>query len=779
MTTSQCYTGPEIAIKTDADAYSILTSVPDKDQITLKWQDVSANVLNKWKDQSLSRRAWARMGPKRKEGSTEPPRMKQILHNISGEVCPGELLAMMGPSGSGKTTLLSILGARSARIIKTSGAVTCNGCPLSKPFRRRVGYVLQDDLLFENLTVYETLRFAALLRLPRDMAEGDKLVRVEAIIRVLGLQKCRDTLIGGYLRRGISGGERKRTSIGHELLTNPSVLLLDEPTSGLDSTTAMHLMTTLRQLATGGRAIATTIHQPSSRLYQQLDRLLLLAEGHAMYYGSSNRAMEWFSQLGFPMPFVMSVADYVLDLATGEVVGNGPAVELKGPPAIKALYKSFERYQRTHPAGFDNNQPLHDVILVRDAGVERPSTVVRLEDVKGAVHMPGGEEGSEYNLVVVANCPTDSPSAGTPTHAAVDATTVATAAAAATTGTVAGAAPRADAGKDEASGVSGIVGGSSHLRASGGGCSTWLRPWRRTDQHDGLQGSMDRQRPGAAYWQQVAVLWQRAVKTRRFEAVNGQRMFQQVAVALVAGMFWWQSGHSRILTGASDIIGLLFFIMLFMGLRNMFAALFTFPAEYRMLLKERSSGMYQLSAYYLARQASDLPMDCLLPSVFLIILYFMGGLQASAGAFFATWAASLVLVLIAQSVGLLLGAIFMDPKTAQTVSTVVMMSLMLVGGYYVRNIPDWIAWLRYISFIYWAYNLILKIQLHDETFYQCSSPPGGGVPTCATVPNLSSSLQLPTDVNSSPALEVGVLLGLLVALRFVVYVVLRYRTRGL
>ncbi len=90
---------------------------------------------------------------------------------------------------------------------------------------------------------------------------------------------------GGFFRRGISGGERKRVSVGHELLINPAVLMLDEPTSGLDSTTAMHLVETLRKLAEGGRAIITTIHQPSSRLYTMLDKLLLLSEGHAMFYG--------------------------------------------------------------------------------------------------------------------------------------------------------------------------------------------------------------------------------------------------------------------------------------------------------------------------------------------------------------------------------------------------------------------------------------------------------------------------------------------------------------
>jgi ABC-type multidrug transport system ATPase subunit len=141
----------------------------------------------------------------------------------------------------------------------------------------------------QSLTVWETLGYAAALRLPRGMSAAQRAERVEAVLLALGLSKCRHTIIGGFFRRGISGGERKRVSIGHELLINPAILMLDEPTSGLDSTTALHLLVTLRQLALGGRAIATTIHQPSSRLYQQLDKLMLLAEGHVMYYGKADQ----------------------------------------------------------------------------------------------------------------------------------------------------------------------------------------------------------------------------------------------------------------------------------------------------------------------------------------------------------------------------------------------------------------------------------------------------------------------------------------------------------
>jgi ABC-type multidrug transport system ATPase subunit len=237
------------------------------------------------------------------------------------------------------------------------------------------------------------------------MNKEQRAARVQAVITALGIDKCVDTIIGGFFRRGISGGERKRVSIGHELLINPSLLLLDEPTSGLDSTTALHLLVTLKQLATGGRAVATTIHQPSSRLYQQLDRLMLLAEGHVVYYGPSAAVVPWFATLGFAMPYGVNVADFLLDLAQGEVEGgnssrlldasaaaaNGsnlaaaaadvkqqqqqqqklpgvPAAAaaaaaagdlmLSGPAAVQALYSSYKHFAAKHKEGFDGEHQL-------------------------------------------------------------------------------------------------------------------------------------------------------------------------------------------------------------------------------------------------------------------------------------------------------------------------------------------------------------------------------------------------------------------------------------
>ncbi|MBA0689496.1 hypothetical protein Goari_007223, partial [Gossypium aridum] len=124
-------------------------------------------------------------------------------------------------------------------------------------------------------------------------------------------------MIGGPLFRGISGGEKKRVSIGQEMLINPSLLLLDEPTSGLDSTTAQRILTTIKRLASGGRTVVTTIHQPSSRLYHMFDKVVLLSEGSPIYYGSASAALEYFSSIGFSTSMTVNPADLLLDLANG------------------------------------------------------------------------------------------------------------------------------------------------------------------------------------------------------------------------------------------------------------------------------------------------------------------------------------------------------------------------------------------------------------------------------------------------------------------------------
>ncbi|CAI7737409.1 unnamed protein product [Closterium sp. NIES-54] len=177
---------------------------------------------------------------------------KLILDNLTGYVKAGSFLAIMGPSGSGKTSLLNVLAGRVMKAgapTSLAGQVLVNGRPRDESFRRISAYVMQDDLMFSTLTVWETLQTAAMLRLPSSTPKAQRLQLAESIIAELGLSKARNTPIGNEMIRGVSGGERKRTNIAVEMLSNPSLVFLDEPTSGLHSFQAPHVISARSDLS--------------------------------------------------------------------------------------------------------------------------------------------------------------------------------------------------------------------------------------------------------------------------------------------------------------------------------------------------------------------------------------------------------------------------------------------------------------------------------------------------------------------------------------------------
>jgi ABC-type lipoprotein export system ATPase subunit len=168
---------------------------------------------------------------------------KQILHDVSGIFRPG-MNAIMGPTGSGKTTLLDVLAGRTEQT-GINGHILVDGSRRPKNFKCMTGYVVQDDVVMGTLTVRENLMFSANLRLPKSVSHREKCDRVTETLEELGLVKCADSKVGTEFIRGVSGGERKRTNIGMELIISPPVLFLDEPTTGLDASTANAVMSLL------------------------------------------------------------------------------------------------------------------------------------------------------------------------------------------------------------------------------------------------------------------------------------------------------------------------------------------------------------------------------------------------------------------------------------------------------------------------------------------------------------------------------------------------------
>ncbi|KAL5735601.1 hypothetical protein ACOSQ2_030389 [Xanthoceras sorbifolium] len=575
---------------------------------------------------------------------------KQILKGITGSIGPGEILALMGPSGSGKTTLLKIIGGRLTDDVK--GKITYNDIPYNTALKRRIGFVTQDDVLLPQLTVEETLVFAAFLRLPGNMNRQQKYARVEMIIKELGLERCRHTRIGGGFVKGISGGERKRASIGYEILVDPSLLLLDEPTSGLDSTSASKLLQILQRVAKAGRTVITTIHQPSSRMFHMFDKLLLISEGYPVYYGKARESMEYFSSLRFIPEIAMNPAEFLIDLATGQVndisVPEGLLASQGAPDSDRAVIKYLQLKYKTQ--------------LELKEKEENHLNTMTPEDLQLAIQVK----------------------------------------------------------KD------------------------WTLSW----------------------WEQFTIVCRRTFKERCRDYFDKLRLVQALGIAVLLGLLWWKS-QTGTEAQLRDQVGLIFYICIFWTSSSIFGAVYVFPFEKIYLVKERKADMYRLSVYYACSTLCDMVAHVFYPTIFMVIVYFMADFKRTVPCFFLTLFSILLIAVTSQGAGELFGAAVLSIKRAGMIASLVLMLFLLTGGYYVQHIPKFMQWLKYSSFMYYGFRLLLKVQYSGDQLYECESK--GGCRTLQSSPsfdmvNLSGGLQ-----------EVWVLLAMAFGYRLCAYFCLRDR----
>mmetsp|Transcript_9095 Transcript_9095/g.9873 ORF Transcript_9095/g.9873 Transcript_9095/m.9873 type:complete len:618 (+) Transcript_9095:211-2064(+) len=254
--------------------------------------------------------------PEKKKPGQPKTFPKQLLKDVKGYARDGELMAIMGASGAGKTTLLTLLAdrIRKSNNNKLDKTVNVNGKELEwTNFGKLAAYVMQDDYLFATLTPRECVRFVVNLRM-KDKTANEKEEKVDDVLAELGLLKCADTLVGSHFIKGISGGERKRTSVAVEVVTNPKILFLDEPTSGLDTTTAYVLCKVLKKMANRGKIVIATIHQPSSEIFFLFDKLVLLNLGKLVYQGPTKDSTSYFQSAGFSCPEFSNPAEYYMKI---------------------------------------------------------------------------------------------------------------------------------------------------------------------------------------------------------------------------------------------------------------------------------------------------------------------------------------------------------------------------------------------------------------------------------------------------------------------------------
>ncbi len=229
--------------------------------------------------------------------SFEFPNGQLGLRNINIAEDSGKLIGLMGGSGAGKSTLLNVLNGNES---PSEGTVRINGIDIhknSKQIEGVIGYVPQDDLMIDELTVFENLYYAAKLCFS-DANENELTDLVNKTLAALGLSETSHLKVGSPLEKTISGGQRKRLNIGLELLREPSVMFVDEPTSGLSSRDSENIMDLLKELSLKGKMVFVVIHQPSSDIFKMFDKLVILdVGGYQIYYGNPVEAVTYFKHI--------------------------------------------------------------------------------------------------------------------------------------------------------------------------------------------------------------------------------------------------------------------------------------------------------------------------------------------------------------------------------------------------------------------------------------------------------------------------------------------------
>ena len=299
--------------------------------------------------------------------SYQPKGCRQpLLAQVTGEITSGSFWGVMGASGAGKSTFVNVLMGKHSH---TGGITRINGSAgVSSRYKKVIGYVPQDDIVLPELTVRENILHSARIRLPSYWGDKDIQKHVDLVLKCLNLSHVQDSRVGSTAAPIISGGERKRVSIGMELAASPMALFLDEPTSGLDATSASSIMAILKAVSTLGITVVTIIHQPRHEIFEALDCILLLGAGRVIYSGKEAEAQAYLEDCGFNFPQGNNPADTIMDI----IAGQGHLYKKLGDTDVSHLIEQWRYRQdaRKSATGFPGPTPVQGEVIALDRTVQ-------------------------------------------------------------------------------------------------------------------------------------------------------------------------------------------------------------------------------------------------------------------------------------------------------------------------------------------------------------------------------------------------------------------------
>uniref|UniRef100_A0AC34GVL8 ABC transporter domain-containing protein n=1 Tax=Panagrolaimus sp. ES5 TaxID=591445 RepID=A0AC34GVL8_9BILA len=509
----------------------------------------------------------------------EKPKSSIILENINGKALPNEVLALMGASGAGKTTLLNSLMNRNLKGLKVEGEILVGGSSDIKIVDVS-GYVQQDEMFMSTLTVYEHLSIQAGIRLAGIPADKIK-QRIAEVMDELGLTKCRNSIIGlSGIKKGISGGEAKRLMVASVLLDNPSILFLDEPTTGLDSHMAQSLMDSLQKLAKDGRTIVCTIHQPSSNIFNALDKVIFLGDGKLAYFGSPKEVLPFFDSLELVCPDDYNPADYIIDILAIDRHNDNEKFALE---RVQKVSKSFAESSLTK------------------------ETHENLKTFQGY----GAEEGIDI----------------------------------------------------------------SRRRAS------WFAQFR-------------------------LILKRSLIDNKRNAALSRAKFIQKIIMGLFIGLLYFHQTSFKTDVGVNNINGALFFIVSELTYSTLFGILTFMPADFPLVVREHFDGLYSVSAYFIARIISYMPIF-ILDGIFMVsISYWLAGLVPTFQNFFINVGIGILIEQSAAAFGVMLSTVSPSYPVAISIAGPILSMLSLTGGLFanVGELPGFIRWTQYFSWFKYGFE---------------------------------------------------------------------------
>ncbi|KAJ1985784.1 hypothetical protein H4R33_003763 [Dimargaris cristalligena] len=642
---------------------------------------------------------------------------RTLLNNISGAVAPGEMVAIMGSSGAGKSTLLNALAGR-LQTGTLSGQVLYKGVKRDpRLFKKQVAYVEQDDLLYPELTVKETIQYAATMKLPsRDFSAESKARRVNDVIEWLRLTETTDTMIGDSMARGVSGGERKRTAIGVELVTDPGFLFLDEATSGLDSNSALHVCEVVKSLCRARHiGVLMTIHQPSAKIFNLFDKVILLCKGDVVYAGPVAESVDYFARLGYVCAQHENPADFFLDLITLDHTNSERLA--KSQARIDSLISSFQ---------LKANQDSKPILTILPNPKEKPESTKpplmtgRAEFVP--LHLANPSTAS-FGQLSDPHLPNGLTSTQRKSHVMSSNWTINL--------------PRR----------------LSHNKSSPVVSAGWALPWLR----------------------ELAVLLDRTWKAQT------RSHFRIIAMAirpLITGLFMGFTFFQLETTQSSiqNRVGFLFFIPIDLAFGVVVPMLTTFTLQADIMTRERSGGAYRVSSFYLAKFLTELPFWLLFNAVYLTVIYFLAHLQYDAIKFFTYLGICLMHVVVSVSLGLAIGSVFRNVHVSQMLAPLFINIFLVFSGNLVNfdDITPVLSWIRYISFITYTYQALSRNEFTGLHF-SCDNPATESAVGCVlTGEDVLTKYSLDSF---SIGTCIGLLGALTVAFHLITYICLRWKAK--